>query len=149
MRINLSDLEMAVEYISAGEGYGNEAYLSRATGEIFYHSELGDNEEELPGDIENEKKYVMLPSRKELSLGAGLAMAFVEAQMPSHLDVVRNFFQHKGAYGRFKAFLEQHSALDAWYRYESDALHKALQTWCKENGLTLIDDASVEPDGSE
>jgi len=29
----------------------NEAYLDRLSGKIYWHSELGDNDEELPDDI--------------------------------------------------------------------------------------------------
>ena len=47
----------------------NEAYLDRQSGKIYWHSEVGDNDEELPDDIDDEK-YISIPDKRELNLGS-------------------------------------------------------------------------------
>jgi hypothetical protein len=55
MAVNFSDLQLAFEFVSSGGMGENEAYLDRQSGKIYWHSEFGDNEEQLPDDIEDEK----------------------------------------------------------------------------------------------
>src|SRR6516165_3149136 len=52
MPVNFSDLQLAFEFVSSGGMGENEAYLDRQSGKIYWHSEFGDNEEELPNDID-------------------------------------------------------------------------------------------------
>ena len=51
MAISFSDLRLAFELVSSGGMNENEAYLDRQSGKIYWHSEFGDNDEELPDDI--------------------------------------------------------------------------------------------------
>jgi hypothetical protein len=55
MAVNFSDLQLAFEFVSSGGMGENEAYPGRQSGKIYWHSEFGDNEEQLPDDIEDEK----------------------------------------------------------------------------------------------
>jgi len=56
--VRWSDLEDSFHYASA-EGMGmNRAWLSFVTGKFHWHSELGDNFEELPDDIDDASRYV-------------------------------------------------------------------------------------------
>ena len=52
MPVSFSDLQLAFEFVSSGGTGENEAYLDRQSGKIYWHSEFGDNEEELPNDID-------------------------------------------------------------------------------------------------
>ena len=40
----LSDLQLAFEFVSSGGMGENEAYLDRQSGKIYWHSEFGDND---------------------------------------------------------------------------------------------------------
>jgi hypothetical protein len=44
----------------------DEAYLDRQSGKIYWQSEVGDNDEELPDEIDNEK-YIIIPDRRARS----------------------------------------------------------------------------------
>ncbi len=48
-------------------------------------------------------------------------------------------FRKKGAYGRFKHFLESNDMLQTWYDFENEQEEKALREWCKENGIEVSD----------
>ena len=67
MAVSFSDLRLAFEFVSGGMGE-NEAYLDRQSGKIYWHSEFGDNDEELPDDIDDQK-YILIPDKRELDLG--------------------------------------------------------------------------------
>jgi hypothetical protein len=62
MPISFSDLQFAFEFVSSGGMGENEAYLDRQSGKIYWHSEFGDNDEELPDDIDAEK-YIAIPDK--------------------------------------------------------------------------------------
>ena len=70
MAVSFSDLQLAFEFVSGGMGE-NAAYLDRQSGKIYWHSEFGDNDEELPDDIDDEK-YISIPNKRELDLGKPL-----------------------------------------------------------------------------
>jgi hypothetical protein len=53
----------------------NEAYLDRQSGKIYWHSEFGDNDEELPDNIDDEK-YISIPDKRGLDLGKPLVLDF-------------------------------------------------------------------------
>jgi hypothetical protein len=52
MAVSFSDLGLAFEFVSSGGMGENEAYIDRQSGKIYWHSEFGDNDEELPNDSE-------------------------------------------------------------------------------------------------
>jgi hypothetical protein len=139
MPVSFIDLDFAFEFANTG-GFGeNEAYLDRETGKFHFRSDAGDpEEEELPEDIESEK-YLRIPDRRDLDLGTCLVFRFVEEVMPDDYQEVRDMFRHKGAYGRFKAFLVGRRALDRWHAYSAKAQEEALRQWCADNRVELAD----------
>ena len=72
----------------------NEAHLDRQSGKIYWHSEFGDNNEELPDDIDDEK-YIAIPDQRELDLGKPLVLDFAREFLPDDYDEVRQIFQPK------------------------------------------------------
>jgi len=68
MPVSFLDLQLAFEFVSSGGVGEKEAYLDRQSGKIYWHSEFGDNDEELPNDIDD-KKYILIPDKRELDLG--------------------------------------------------------------------------------
>ena len=103
MPVNFSDLQLAFEFVSSGMGE-NEAYLDRQSRKIYWHSAFGDNDEELPDDI-GDQKYISIPDKRELDLGTPLVLDFAREFLPDDYDEVRQFFSRRGAYRRYKDLL--------------------------------------------
>ena len=89
----------------------------------------------MPGDVDNLDKYIRIPHRNDLDLGKVLVFDFVSGHLPDALQEVDRIFNRKGAYARFKQFLESKGMLDQWYEYEDRRQKTALREWCKENGI--------------
>ena len=60
MAVTFKDIEYAFDFVNFGQPGEHEAYLNIHTGETYWYSEFGDNEEELPEDIDDENKYIAL-----------------------------------------------------------------------------------------
>ena len=135
MPVAWDDISSAFAFVNFGGG-GNSAYVCRRTGAVFCHSESGDPIDELPEDIDS-GDYLALPGPRDLDLGSRLVMRFAFDVLSDHADTIADIFSRKGAYGRFKDFLERVGALDQWYEYEAAATEKALRAWCAENGLDV------------
>jgi uncharacterized protein UPF0158 len=135
--VSFDDLLTAYEWVSSADPLENEAYVSRATGQILWSSSITDVEEELPEDIEDGRVYLAVPHKHDLDLGRELAFRFVEEHLPDSRGVVFEFFRKRGAYSRFKSLLEQRNQLENWYKYEESAVEEGLREWCRENGLQL------------
>jgi hypothetical protein len=133
------DIEMAFEYANMG-GFGeNSAIINAETGDIYYTSELGGTDP-LPGDMDTHvEKYICLPYRNELDLGKYLAMEFAYEFMPDEADTIERIFDCRGAFRRFKDFLEERGMLEGWYDFEHVHTKTALLEWCSENGLEVVD----------
>jgi Uncharacterised protein family (UPF0158) len=144
MPISFKELMETYELASMGSSeYGEQyAYLCRESGKIYWHSEFSDLEElndELPEDIEDEDKYIQLPSKRELDLGVPLVMDFARQVLPRDFDDVSDMFRRRGAYGRFKQLLIRKRALEQWYDFEQKATERALREWCELNSIVLAD----------
>jgi hypothetical protein len=103
---------------------------------IYWHSGFGDNDEELPDDIDDEK-YIAIPDKKELDLGKPLVLDFAREFLPDDYDEVRHIFSRRGAYRRFKDLLVRRGAIDQWEDFSNKAEEAALREWCAENGIEL------------
>ncbi len=140
MRVSFKDIQEAFEFVSVGGGDEQEAFLCKETGEIYYHSGLDDDLDELPADIGDSDKFLQIPDKRELDLGKPLALDFAREFLADDFDDVRQFFGKKGAYARFKALLQQRGALDQWYAFEEKAVERALRTWCEVNSIEVADE---------
>jgi len=136
MPVSFSDLQLAFEFVSSGGTGENEAYLDRQSGKIYWHSELADNNEELPDEIDHEK-YIAIPDKRELDLGKPLVLDFVREFLPDDYVEVHHIFSGKGAYRRYKDLLVRRGALERWYDFSNKAEEAALREWCVENGIDL------------
>lgn len=59
--------------------------------------------------------------------------------LPDDLDHVRHIFIRRGAYSRFKEFVEAKGLLQFWYDFEAKQQEQALRQWCEENDVELND----------
>lgn len=137
-RISYDDLLSAFEWVSAAAPSENSAFVSRQTGRLHWASSSHDLEEELPEDIDDASLYVAVPHKYDLDLGKDLVWRFADEVLPESSDTIAAFFDRRGAYARFKDFLERRACLQAWYDYETQATEAALREWCEENGLQLV-----------
>jgi hypothetical protein len=138
MAISFSTIEDAFLYVSFGTQYENDAVICRETGEVYYASEMGDSDE-LPDDVDDERKYIYIPHKNDLDLGKELVFEFVAERLPDELDRVCSFFGRSGAYARFKDLLEYRGKLDEWYEFENARQTAALREWCANNNIELVD----------
>ncbi len=136
--MNFNDIEDAFEFVSSDQPYMHRAYLSKTTGETFYQSEMSDYDE-LPEDIYENDDYIEIPHKNDLGLGQRLVWQFVEKEIPGLADKVRSFFSRKGAYSKYKAFLEEIGLLDKWHEFEDSNAKEALLQWCKDNEIEIDD----------
>ncbi|MFK0570658.1 hypothetical protein [Endozoicomonas sp.] len=133
MEVSIDDLQLAVEFVSSCPSLESEAFLDRKTGTIYYSGDCVD--EDLPIDVYENERYLSVPSKQDLDLGRSLALAFTAQQLPSDLDSVYEFFRRKGAYSKFKLFLERTGSLEQWYAFEIESVNTAIEHWCKEHNL--------------
>src|SRR5262249_35445269 len=114
MPVSFLDLLLAFEFVNSGGMGENEAYLDRLSGKIYWHSEFGDNDEESPDDIDD-KKYILIPDKRELDLGKPLVLDFAREFLPDDYNEVRRIFSRRVAYRRYKDLLVRRGAL-SWRR---------------------------------
>lgn len=138
----LSDIQDAFLFVNAAPPGMHTAILCRDTGEIRYRSEDADldeiGEEEIDWDV-----CIEIPHRNDLDLGQGLVFEFVESVLPGDYEHVRQIFRKRGAYRRFKDFLESKGLLDRWYDFQNQREEQALRRWVQKNGIELSDPPSL------
>jgi hypothetical protein len=132
-----SDLEFAFDFVSSGPPLEHSAFLCTETGVCYWHTEVGDNEEPLPDDIDDTGKYIEIPHKNDLGLGKPLVLKFAAQTLPDDFEEVAGLFQRRGAYGRFKSLLERRGKSAEWYEFESRSRREALRSWCEANGIEL------------
>jgi len=138
--VSFDELMMALEFVSAGDLGDHAAYVSRQTGAIYWESEYGNEQEELPDDIGDPKQYVAVPNKYDLDLGKALVERFARKRMPKLYDEVMRCFRRKGAYSIYKDLLERAGRLEEWYKFEEEEKRAALIAWCQDEGLELAGD---------
>jgi hypothetical protein len=140
MPVSLKDIQEAFEFVSAAGGGEHQAFLCKQSGKLYCHSELCDDLDILPDDIDDTEKFIPIADKKELDLGKPLALDFAREFLPDDFDDVWQFFNGRGAYARFKALLDQRGLLDQWYDFEAKAEERALREWCELNSIEVRDD---------
>jgi hypothetical protein len=139
VKFKLTDIELAYEFVNdTSYGEGNFAILCKETGKLLFQAGLGDEDEIRDEDLTG-KDCIEIPSKNDLDLGEHLVFRFVASMMPEEYRRVRNLFGRRGAYRRFKTFLESKGLLKAWYDFEGEQQERALRKWCEENGIELAD----------
>jgi len=106
MVVNFEDIVDAFDFVSFGQMYELQVFLNKETGETHWHSELSDDFEELPEDIDDEK-YIEIPHKNQLALGKNLVLEFARQYLPNDTEEIESIFRREGAYSRFKALLER------------------------------------------
>jgi len=136
MKIALSDIEEAFQFVSSAEPDVNHAILNLETGEISYRSGMID-EEEFPEEIEESDGLVWIPHREDLDLGMNLALDFVRERLPALVKTAAKALKRKDADARFEDLLRRTGNLDAWHDFEKAETRLALEAWCEENEIEI------------
>src|SRR5574341_620289 len=100
--VQFDELLDAFEFVSFGQPMGHAAYLCVESGVIYYHTEVGDNEEPLPDEIDDAQKYIAIPHQNDLGLGKRLVLHFAADVLPEDFDEIDGIFRSRGAYARTK-----------------------------------------------
>ena len=134
--VTLDEIQNAFSFVSS-DAYGmNRAVLCLDNGEIYFHSEMG-TFDELDEDKFDCDNFVVIPHKNDLDLGQRLVFDFAEQHLADELDRVQQIFSRRGAYRRFKDFLERKDLLQDWYDFESQREEEALREWALENKIEL------------
>jgi len=131
-----SEILDGYEFCDSADLMATQAFVSLERGTVHIVSSELELEEEPSEDIEM-GPYLALPEKRELDLGRELAMEFTEKHLSSSAETVRGFFNRRGAYGRFKEFLDRRGQLDAWFEFERSATEFRLHQWCADHGIDL------------
>jgi hypothetical protein len=135
--VTFDDLESALLWVSSGGPFENRALISKATGQVFYASSTHETEDELPEDIDDASLYWSVPHKNDLNLGRDLAFQFTAEYLPEKRSEVQDFFQRRGAYGRFRDLLERTERLEQWHQYEQVATRRVLLAWAAEVAMSV------------
>jgi hypothetical protein len=139
MPISLKEIQEAFEFVCAASGGEHQAFLCKQSDKLYCHSDLCDDLDTLPDDIDDDGKFLPIPDKRELDLGKPLALDFARQFLPGDFSDVRQFFSRRGAYARFKDLLARRGALDQWYEFEAKAEESALRMWCDRNSIEVTD----------
>jgi hypothetical protein len=135
--VSFEDLDSAFEWVSAAPPFCNFAYISKATGQIFFASDISDGDEDLPDDLDDASQYWSVPHKNDLDLGRELVLSFVDEHLPARFREVQGYFGRRGAYARFRDLIEREDKLQDWYAYESAAKEAAMMAWAEQKGIAV------------
>jgi hypothetical protein len=132
--VKLSELVDACEFVSVSDLDEHQAYICKWTGRIIFVAEGVDLEEDIEFlDDPELADYLPVPHRRDFDLSRRLALSFVAEELPGSFDKTTAIFS------RFKQLHQATGTLDKWHAFEARATQTALEEWCDEVGVTLID----------
>lgn len=139
--VKLAELEDAFDCVCASQFDEIEAWVDRDTGAVLvrFPADLTGEDPELPDDLDSNDRYLPIPGQRDMDMGIHLVMQFAHERMPGHAGTISDIFRRRGAYRRFKDFLDRHDRLDDWHDYEARARRQALREWCQDNGMVLVE----------
>ena len=141
MGLEFRDIEWAFEVASSSEMSDVEVVVHVPESKLYIRDgmEIYDAPDEFPEDAYENDDYVWIPDKRDLNLGNELVFRFVRKEIPEAYGEVEWIFSRRGAYGRYKGFMELKGLLDKWYKFEEKETRDALLAWCAENGIVLDD----------
>ncbi len=138
--VKFADLFDAFQLYGSDSEGGLRVHVCRQSGRIYWPSDekvTGVAPDALPDDVDDEDKYFTLPGKKELGLGKPLVLDFAQEFLPGAFDDVRDMFNRRGAFARFRALLTRKGLRDQWHAFEASAEERALREWCKDMKITM------------
>lgn len=142
-KVKLGELEDAFDCVCASDFDEIKAWVDRDTGAVFvrFPPEVTGEDPELPDDLDTNDRYLPIPARMDMNMDTGihLVMGFAHEHMPEHADTISDIFRRRGAYRRFKDFLDQYDRRNDWHEHEARARRQALREWCQDNDIILVE----------
>jgi hypothetical protein len=135
--IAFNDLQSAFNFVSAGAPYERNAYIAKATGEVFHAAQAYDAYKRIPPDVDDAERYWSVPHRQDLDLGGHLELKFIEEHIPARFAEAEAFFHRRGAHAKFHELVAREGKQALWRQYEHDATERALRQWASQEGLAL------------
>lgn len=132
------DIEDAILFSDAIFTDGGAYYDPTRDAVYLKGSDLEEDQNNIPDDV-NWEACILIPGGKQLDLGRALVERFVTETRPDDLELVRHFFARRGAYRRFRNWVEGVGLLDIWHAYRGRAEHDTLLAWCAEHKIPLTD----------
>ncbi len=135
------DIINALSFVSS-DSYGmNRALLCLDSGKMYFHSEIGDPEnDELYEERFDCSNFIEIPHKNDLGLGVDLVIEFAQERMPGDIDRIISFFGSRGAYRRFRDLLEHRGLLQCWYDFEKERDKEAPRKWIDLHKIELEPD---------
>ena len=134
--VSFEQLMSAFESLWFDTNEESSAAISPSTGEIYFESPYSD-EDEIPEDIDD---LIYLPHKNDLDLGQRLVRDFIGSAAPDDWQQVQAIFSRRGAYRRYKEFLNGKGLLDQWFEFEEEREKEAVLDWCEVHGIKVIRD---------
>ena len=125
------DIAFAIDF-GAGDV---DVYVSKVTGEVIRDDETYSG---IPCPVENidqDPDYIRVPTKGQLGLGVDLVFQFGRERFPEDESFIERTFRKRGAFGRFKVFLEGKDALEAWYAFSEERTLATIAEWCDREGI--------------
>jgi len=143
LSVSFAEVRNAFEFVSSGSPSQHHAYIDKESGAIYWTSSVLTLEEEVPHDLETSSNYIEVPHKNALKLGQGLALSFIDQELPHEYNFVASLFRKRGAYRRFKDMLQYQDLLEKWYAFEERVSDEALLAWCEESQIQVINESSL------
>jgi len=110
MKLKFSDIEDAFMFVGSEEQGMHSAYLCPDTGRIYYSSEMAGMDEAQEEGVDVDECH-FIPHKNDLDLGRRLVFKYVMKRLPGEYEQVEQIFRKRGAYRRFKDFLDTRELL--------------------------------------
>ena len=126
----------AFYFVSSAEYGMNHAILCLDDGRIYFRSDDGDLDD-LDEDEFDCNRFLAIPHKNDIDLGARLVLEFVDLQIPDDLEMIDRMFRSRGAYRRFRDFLSCRGLLQSWHDFEKRRTQETLLKWCRDHEIEL------------
>ncbi len=137
--VKLSDIVEHVEMASDG----NYTFYNELTGEFYWHSDFGYNEDN-ERDIDEEEGWLRLPSQRdadEYEMMSDFADTVANSHKRGQLEIA---LSGRGAFRRFKDAVDRLGVAKVWYAFRDRRYLEFAREWCEDEEIPY--DKSELPD---
>ena len=141
--ISLREFEAVFSMLAPWESDAEAFVRTDADGIVYVPNSMFADTEEIDAayDPMKEGSWIAFPDASELRLGHRMALRFArEFLSEEQCERVVAIFSRRGAFRRFKDFLDECGKLQDWYAYEELTVLEALKQWLKDNDIDYVDD---------
>lgn len=134
MVIDYEELESAIINNSDSSPFTAKAYLGLEDAQIHFvieDDEFDFHEGEVPEEIADRTKYILLPPINELVNLNELALNFAEQKLPDRFDTLRNFLRSSGGMDKFVKMVDSLRATDDWQDFKKKSYRQSIKNWAK------------------